>query len=269
MRLENKIAFVTGGASGIGAATAKRFSEEGATVVVADVSADAASSHASSLENAEAVALDVSDADAVKTAIDDVASKHGRVDILVNNAGILDGDPKEAEMWLKQSEAAIMGAMSGQPLAEPWDILSHSSSEAWDRLLKINLTGTFNCIKASAPHMSRGASIINLSSVSAVVGHAGVPGYCASKAGVLGLTRNLATELGPKGIRVNAVLPGAIKTPMMDKHPEALKGAFVAQTALGRLGDPVEIANTILFLGSDEASFVTGQQISPNGGSWM
>ncbi|MEM8937352.1 MAG: SDR family NAD(P)-dependent oxidoreductase [Pseudomonadota bacterium] len=269
MRLENKVALVTGGASGIGAATAKRFSEEGATVFLADVSADAAENSASELTNTEAMAFDVSDAEAVNAAVEKITSSHGRIDVLVNNAGILDGDPRERKLWLDQAEAELKGLMSGQPSPDPWSILSESSLEAWDRLLKVNLTGTFNCVKACAPHMGRGGSIVNLSSVSAVLGHAGLPGYSASKAGVLGLTRNLAIELGPKGIRVNAVLPGAISTPMMGEHPQLLIGAFVMQSALKRLGDPVEVANTILFLGSDEASYVTGQQISPNGGIWM
>lgn len=269
MRLENKVALVTGGASGIGAATARRFSEEGATVFIADVSEAAASALASELNGAEAIAFDVSDADAVNAAVGKMISRHGRIDVLVNNAGILDGDPDEAKLWMDQSVAFLTGMMTGQPAPDPWNILSQSSNEAWDRLLRVNLTGMFNCVKACTPHMGQGGSIINLSSVSAVVGHAGLPGYSASKAGVLGLTRNLAAEFGPKGIRVNAVLPGPINTPMMADYDPAVIGAFVMQTVLRRLGEPVEVANTILFLASDEASYLTGQQISPNGGNWM
>ncbi|MEL7028667.1 MAG: SDR family NAD(P)-dependent oxidoreductase [Pseudomonadota bacterium] len=269
MTLKDKIAVVTGGASGIGAAVSERFAREGAVTVVTDINAAAADAFAATIANGEAAGVDVSDAAAVEDMFADIEARHGRVDILVNSAGIMEGAPGETDRWNAQVEAAMTAMQRGAPLQDPWDFIRHVSDDSWSRMIDIHLKGTFNCTKSALKRMSRGGSIINISSIGAVVGTPGVPHYSAAKAGICGFTRAMATEVAPKGIRVNAVLPGPIETPMTETLSETMVQMFISQIPMGRRGKAHEVANAVHFLASDEGSYFTGQQLSPNGGIWM
>ena len=236
MLLENRIAIVTGGAQGIGAATASLFRSEGARVEVWDTGGE--HPEAAGDEGLICQKVDVSDADAVEAALAELISRLGVPDILVNNAGIIsDG------------------------------FASDLSIEDLERVLTINLGGTFIPCRALIPHLrERGSGVItNTSSISAL-GNRGQSNYAASKAGVIGLSRTLAQELAGDGVRVNCVAPGAIETEMFDAVPEKVKEKFIRRIPLGRLGCPGDVARLHLFLASDEASYMTGQTIFCDGG---
>ena len=236
MLLENRIAIVTGGAQGIGAATASLFRSEGARVEVWDTGGE----HPEAADDEGLICrkVDVSDADAVEAALAELISRLGVPDILVNNAGIIaDG------------------------------FASDLSIEDWERVLTINLGGTFIPCRALIPHLrKRGSGVItNTSSISAL-GNRGQSNYAASKAGIIGLTRTLAQELAGDSVRVNCVAPGAIETEMFDAVPEKVKEKFIRRIPLGRLGCPGDVARLHLFLASDEASYMTGQTVFCDGG---
>ena len=236
MLLENRIAVVTGGARGIGAATASLFRSEGARVEVWD--ADGEHPAAEDDEGITCRTVDVSDTGSVEAALEELISRAGVPDILVNNAGIIsDG------------------------------FASELSDEDWRRVIEVNLTGTFIPCRALIPHLrERGCgTITNTSSISAL-GNRGQSNYAASKAGVIGLTRTLAQELAGDSVRVNCVAPGAIETEMFDAVPEKVKEKFIRRIPLGRLGSPVDVARLHLFLASDEASYMTGQTVFCDGG---
>jgi 3-oxoacyl-[acyl-carrier protein] reductase len=249
MRLKDKVALITGGAAGIGKATAQRFIEEGATVVICDVNAEAGAAAVEELgEHAEFHHVNVMDRQAVQEWVDGVVEKHGRVDVLVNNAGILRDNQlvkvKDGELVKQMSEAEF------------------------DLVIGVNLKGVFNCTQAVAPHMIRQGSgvILNASSVVGLDGNFGQTNYVATKAGVVGMTKVWARELGRSGVRVNAVAPGFIATEMVMQMPEKVLENMKARVPLGRMGDPRDIANAYLFLASDEASFVTGAVLRVDGG---
>lgn len=243
MRLKNKVVVVTGAGSGIGRAIAHLFSGEGARVVIAEIVTEVGKALAADLQekgrDAMFIATDVADSRSVNDFFEKAVSTFGRVDILVNNAGVIsDG------------------------------FLTKTDDEQWKRIIDVNLTGTFNCGRAAASIMieqGRGV-IINATSVVALYGNIGQSNYIASKAGVIGLTRAWARELGPKGIRVNAVAPGIIETRMTENIPEKIKEMFRKRTPLGRFGRPEEVAQAYLFLASDEASFINGVVLSVDGG---
>ena len=239
MRLDNKVAFITGGAAGIGAGIAQRFSEAGAAVVIFDVNGDAALRMEQKLRptgRALAIQGDVANDEQVKAAVTRTVAEFGALDVLVNNAGI-----------------EVAG-----PLIE-------MSSSDWDRQLNVNLKGVFLCSKYAIPQMrGRGGAIVNISSVHAFVSYEGNAAYDASKAGMIGLTRALALEHGRDRIRVNAICPGYIDTPMMDEwlrvqaDPDATMAQVLRIHPLGRIGTPRDIADAALFLASDAAAFVSG-----------
>jgi NAD(P)-dependent dehydrogenase (short-subunit alcohol dehydrogenase family) len=274
-KLAGRVAVVTGGGSGIGRAIATRFAAEGARVVVNDVSLDAAQRTVDELTaagaDAHAVAADVASSDQVGAMLTGVEAELGRLDILVNNAGISEGEPGEQDRLNAQAEAVMADMMSGQPRRVHWDIAAHVTDASWDRMIAVHLSGTFYCCRAAIPMMTRagGGSIVNLSSVGAVLGQPGVPHYSAAKAGILGLTRSLAGELGSRNIRVNAILPGTIDTPMTKPISPAFRTMVMMAQPIARLADPSEVAATALFLASDDSSFYTGQALSPNGGIAM
>lgn len=253
MRLEGKTAVVTGAGSGIGKSIAEQFAVEGARVALLDIRGETAEAAAGELsgEGHIALAADVSDGDSVAKAFADVDAAFGKLDIVVNNAGV-DRVPGDG------FEEAMKGELQ----------LLHMSDDAFRRMFAINVDGVFFGIREAAKIMTRGkggGSIVNMSSMAALAG-IGLPHYSGSKAAVLGLTRSCARQLGPKGIRVNAVCPGVIETPMTAEVPDfALKG-LIQTTPLGRVGQPEDISNAVLYLSSDESSFVTGQWLSPNGG---
>lgn len=242
MRLQDKVAIITGGARGIGRAAAEIFTREGATVIIWDM-LDEGEQTAQSLRDAgfkaEFVKISVTDVPALEAAARDIAERHGKIDILVNNAGIT-----RDRTLLKMSHLE------------------------WQQVIDVNLTGVFNCTKAIVPYMvERGyGRIICTSSVVGVHGNFGQTNYSATKAGVIAMCRTWAKELGPKGITANAVAPGFIRTEMTDAMPEEVRQATIQTIPVKRMGNPEDIGYAYLYLASDEASFVNGQVLGVNGG---
>ena len=240
--LSGKVALVTGAASGIGEAIARRFAASGATVIVADVDEAAAKETAASIgELAFGAGADVSSAEAMAALVDDIVREHGRLDIAVNNAGI--------------------GGDSAPTGDYPLD--------AWRKVMSVNLDGVFYSMRAEIPALlqSGGGSIINIGSILSSVGFGQSAAYVAAKHGVAGLTKTAAIDYATQGIRVNAVGPGFIETPLLQdpKNAELVKG-IAAMHPVQRLGQPEEIAALVAFLASDEASFITGSYYTADGG---
>jgi len=240
--LEGRVAVITGGGSGIGAATARRFAAEGARVAVLDRDGDAADAVAADV-GGKAHALDVRDGDAVNDAVAQIMAAVGRIDVLVNNAGIGDLRP-----------------------------LHTVDDKLWHRLIDVNLTGTFNATRAVVPHMltGGGGTIVNNASLSGLMPTRNEAAYSAAKAGVIALTKSGALEYGPT-VRVNCVAPGHIRTPLTavwDQMPDTFQPIADA-IPLGRIGEADEVAEVILFLASDRSSYVTGQTIVVDGGGML
>ncbi|CAN7254201.1 3-oxoacyl-ACP reductase FabG [Polaromonas sp. LjRoot131] len=242
-RLHNKISLITGAAQGIGLATALKFAKEGATVIVCDVkqaSVDDAVKQCQAL-GAQAVGyvMDVTQRAMVDAVVGKVKDQFGRIDVLVNNAGITQ-DARLQKMTLEQ----------------------------FDKVIDVNLRGVFHCAQAVADIMvAQGSGVIlNASSVVGIYGNFGQTNYAASKFGVIGFTKTWSRELGPKGVRVNAVAPGFVATHILDTIPEKVLKEMEAHVPLKRLGRPEEIANVYAFLASDEASYVNGAVIEVSGG---
>jgi 3-oxoacyl-[acyl-carrier protein] reductase len=250
--MDGLVALVTGGGSGIGAAICARFAEEGATVVVVDLDRDAAAAVAGSTPRMEPVALDVTDSAAVDATFGDVAGRLGRLDVVVNSAGVDDPPVK----------AAIARAVAA---GEPIDVTSLLSDEQWRRTMSVNLDGVFFCVRAALRVMlAQGSgSIVNIASSAGVNPVAGLPHYSASKAAVIGLTRSVAKEVAGRGVRVNAIAPGGVDTPMAERTPSGVGPAI----PLGRLATPAEIAAAALFLATAESSYITGETVNVNGGT--
>jgi NAD(P)-dependent dehydrogenase (short-subunit alcohol dehydrogenase family) len=268
MELQGKVAFITGAASGIGAATARLFAEEGATVIGADISGDRIKDAMSRIDRGTGVAVDVSDSAAVRAAFDQVDREHGRLDILVNAAGVDAPGPEAAQRLMDTNMAALAAVQRGE--APSFDFVEETSDEDFRRVMEINLFGQFYCLRSAAPLLKRaGGSVVNISSAAALVGVAMPLYYPASKAGVLGLTRAAAAELAPYGIRVNAIAPGSVDTPLMQRYPDEFIGFLTAMQPIKRLATAEELARTILFLAGDEGGFYTGQTFEPNGGMHM
>jgi 3-oxoacyl-[acyl-carrier protein] reductase len=263
-RLEGKVALVTGGGAGIGAAIAGRFSQEGASVWVNDIDGKRAAEVADAVGGA-AVAGDVSDSAAVAA----MFKQLGHLDILVNNAGISGAEAAEIDDAAQVMMTQLAEITSGAPVTAHHDRTVATTDDQWHRVLTVHLDGTFYCcreaLKLMGPQLS--GSIINMGSIMGTSGGAGAA-YSAAKAGILGLTRTLAREVVTRNIRVNAIAPGWIKTAMTDPLGPMLQ-LIVAQTPMMRLGDVDDIAWAAVYLASDEAKFVTGQVLSPNGGWYM
>ncbi|HEV3332422.1 MAG TPA: 3-oxoacyl-ACP reductase FabG [Bryobacteraceae bacterium] len=240
--LRDKVVIVTGAAAGIGRATARRFMQEGCRVAAWDVT-DAKPENGGMFQK-----VDVSIAASVETAVQEVINRWGAIHVLVNNAGIL----RDAQL-VKYKEGAVAGVMS---------------DEQFDAVIGVNLRGVFLCTRAVAAHMMKngGGVILNASSVVGLYGNFGQTNYVATKAGVIGMTRVWARELGKYKIRVNAVAPGFIATDMVKSMPEKVLQGMRDHTPLGRMGQPEDIANAYVWLASDAASFVTGAVLSVDGG---
>ncbi|MEE2703555.1 MAG: SDR family oxidoreductase [Myxococcota bacterium] len=270
-RLDGKLALVTGAARGLGAAIARRFRAEGAQILVNDLDPPGADKLAHEL-GGEALVADVSDSQAVQDLFEQVSARHGRLDVLVNNAGIGPNqlDREASDRLVERSLAQAAELASGAGIQTHLDATVEMSDERWTRMLAVHLDGTFFCcreaLKLMGPALS--GSIINMGSIMGTAGGAGAPAYCAAKAGILGLTRSLARELASRRIRVNALAPGYIDTEMTLGLGQ-LRGVIELQTPMGQLGQPDDIAWAATYLASDEARFVTGQVLSPNGGWHM
>ncbi len=249
MRMKDKVVLVTGGATGIGKATALRFAEEGAKVAICDVNA-ALGQETVKLLGDEALfhVVNVANREEVQNWIEAVVARHGRIDVLVNNAGVL----RDGQL-VRFKDGQVVGQMS-----EP----------DFDLVIAVNLKGVFNCAQAVTPVMSRqgGGVILNASSVVGLDANFGQTNYVATKFGVVGMTKVWARELGRYGIRVNAVAPGFIATEMVTAMPQKMLDGMKSHTPLGRLGQPRDIANAYLFLASEEASFITGEVLRVDGG---
>jgi 3-oxoacyl-[acyl-carrier protein] reductase len=242
-RLHGRVAIVTGGGRGIGLATVRKFLAEGAEVALWDLKPEDAVRQLQEEHPGwpvHGVAVDVRSADAVRGAADELAARAGRIDILVNNAGITVGHVPTLQL----------------------------GEQAWNAILDTNLKGALNCTQAAVPHMirQRWGRIANVTSVLAEYGHPGHTAYVAAKAGLAGVTRVWAREFGRFGITVNAVRPGYIVTAMNAANPPQLVEQVVANTPLGRLGEPEDVANLFLFLCSEEAGFITGAIVPIDGG---
>ena len=250
MRVKDKVTIITGAGSGIGRETAILFAKHGAKVVVADIDEKSGKETVEKIikilekdpdckGDAFFTRLDISNREQTKQVVRDVLDRYGEVDVLINNAGIIQDD-----------------------------LITRMTEEEWDRVIDIDLKGPFNCTQAVAEDMIKhgNGEIINVSSIVGIYGNVGQVNYAAAKAGLIGMTKTLAKELGKKGIRVNAVAPGFIRTPMTAKVPDKILEMMKEKTPLKRLGDPKDVAYTLLFLASDEANFINGAVIPVDGG---
>jgi NAD(P)-dependent dehydrogenase (short-subunit alcohol dehydrogenase family) len=250
-RVAGKVALITGAGTGIGRATAIRLAEEDAHVIVtsqtaANVEETRRLAAEASGRDVVGLALDITDGAAVDCVIAGVVERFGRIDIVSNNAGI-----------------ELVHAPS----------VVETTDEEWERLFRVNVTGTFRVCRAAAPHMSAGGSIVNMASIGSFVAWESGAAYTATKGALLQFTRSLALELAPRSIRANAVCPGVIDTPLTDvfleaaDDPAALRRQYEDAAPLRRLGTALEVANCVLFLGSDESSFITGAALVVDGGT--
>jgi 3-oxoacyl-[acyl-carrier protein] reductase len=272
MKLEGRVALITGAGSGIGRAIALRFAREGATVVVNDVVAEAAARTVEAMDSAPeralAVQADVSSSAAVKAMFAQVAERFGGLDILVNNAGVAETTPDRAVELNRKAEGRIGELMAGGPVRTHWDITQELSDEDWHRMIGVHLNGTFFCTREALKLMAargRGA-IINMSSVAALNGIEVASHYGAAKGGILAFTRSVAREAASRNIRVNAICPGWVDTAMTAGLSFLLRAFTTSQIPMGRWAQADEIAGTAVFLASDDSAYFTGQWLSPNGG---
>ena len=244
MRLKNKVAVVTGGSRGIGFATVERFLQEGATVILTASSEATAQRAVDRLKEkypeakVAGISPDLTDLESVRASLNNIVKEYGTIDILVNNAGVSESTPLDAY-----------------------------TEDLFDRVMDLNVKGIFNATKAAVEHMEKrgGGVILNTSSMVSLTGQPSGLAYPTSKFAVNGMTVSLARELGPKGIRVNAVAPGIIETDMMKAVPKEIIDPMIARIPLRRLGQPEDIANAFLFLASEEAAYITGVILSVDG----
>jgi 3-oxoacyl-[acyl-carrier protein] reductase len=246
LELPGKVALVTGAAQGIGKAIALLLARNGADVVVSDINLEKAQETANEIQGmgrrSVAIKVNVADLKDVERMVGAIVEQFGRIDILVNNAGIT-----RDRLILRMTE------------------------EDWDAVLDVNLKGTFNCTKAAIRYMSKQKSgkIVSIASVSGEMGNPGQANYAASKAGVIGFTKTIAREFAGRGINVNAIAPGYIQTPMTDAVPEKTKEELKRMIPMERLGKPEDVAQAVLFLVSENSSYITGQVLNVNGGIYM
>ncbi len=246
LSLEGKVALVTGGARGIGKEIALRFAREGADIAICDVNLEETEKIAKEIQKTGKQCLafktDVTDSKDVQVTIDKILDKLGKLDILINNAGIT-----RDSLVLRMSE------------------------EDWDRVIAVNLKGCFVCTRAAAKVMlkQRFGKIVNLASIIGIMGNTGQANYAASKAGIIGLTKSVAKELASRGVSVNAIAPGFIKTEMTAKLSEDVQKRMLSGIPLGRFGESKDVADLALFLSSESSSYITGQVIQIDGGMLM
>jgi 3-oxoacyl-[acyl-carrier protein] reductase len=265
-KLNDRVAIVTGGGSGIGEAICRRFDAEGARVAVLDINAAAAEQVAGSLEHdAMTIEVDVRDSGAVERAVDAVVEQFGQLDVVVNNAGIAGGD--EAVRAGERLAQRVREAASGK-VETQMEATIDLTDDQFRLMIETHLFGTFNCTRAALRHMTaRGNGVIvNIGSRCGQEGCMMLPHYSAAKGAIHAFTRAVAQDVAAQGVRVNAVAPGFVETPINDFLPEEAIASAVAATPIERVGTAAEIAAVTLFLASDDASFMYGQVLGPNGG---
>lgn len=243
MVLESKVAFITGGASGLGAGIAKKFIQEGARVIICDVDAETGTKTAQQIGGSiHFYKMDISDEEQVKKTVESVVNEFSKIDILINNAGITNDK-----------------------------LLLRMTKQDWESVIAINLTGTFLVTKAIMRYMikQRHGRIVNIASVVGLIGNPGQANYAASKAGIIGFTKSCAKELAGRNITVNAIAPGFIETKMTEVLSDEVKQYYLKLIPLRRFGLPEDVANLVLFLASDQSSYITGQVICLDGGMVM
>lgn len=265
--LNGQVVVVTGGASGMGEAFARRLADDGAHVVVADVDEAGAGRVATEISGEVAV-FDVSDSRAVDDAVDRIVAHHGRLDVMINNAGIAPpSNPERTRVSIENQMKRLEGRDSE---TVPTDATIELSDAEWDRMIKVHLYGVFHGTRAALRHMTpaRSGSIINVSSILGLRPMAGAPHYAAAKAGIIAFTKSVAQEVASFGVRVNAVCPGWIDTPLLAPMDPMILGSIRMQIPAGRMGTPGELAELVRFLAGTESSYCVGDVFTASGG-WV
>ena len=263
--LENNVAFITGGGSGLGAAAARRLAADGALIAVNDIDLAAAKRVAHEVGGI-AYAFDVTDSVAFTSAVDDCVKKLGRLDIMINNAGIAPQDTaSKTDLMIENVTKRMAGDINQM---SPMNYLCDLTDENWDRMIKVHLYGAFYGCRAALTHMQpqRSGRIINISSVLGLYPAAGAPHYSVAKAGIITLTKAVAAEVAALGINVNAICPGYIRTPLLTPFSETMLAGITMRIGKGRLGEPEELADMIRFLSGPESEYCTGDVFNVSGG---
>ncbi len=266
--LQGKVAFITGGGSGLGAAFARRLAADGATIVVNDLSEIAARAIATEVGGSTAV-FDVCDSTAFDAGIDAAVQRHGSLDIMINNAGIA---PPVTDVSLARFDVAMANAMLRMEGRisdmQPTNAITSLSDDEWDRMIKVHLYGSFYGVRAALRHMQprRGGVIVNISSILGQLPAGGPVHYSAAKAAIIALTKSAAAETAHLGIRVNAVCPGYIDTPLLDGLSDMMRMAITTRLGMGRMGTAQELAELVRFLSGPESSYATGDVFTMSGG---
>jgi 3-oxoacyl-[acyl-carrier protein] reductase len=263
--LQGQVAFVTGGGSGLGAAFARRLAADGATVVVNDLDAAAAAAIAIEVDGDTAV-FDVCDSVAFDTEIDKAVERHGRLDIMINNAGIAPpSDPQRTQRSIENQLARMEGRLADMV---PPDTTLGLSDADWDRMIKVHLYGTFHGTRAALRHMTpaRSGAIVNISSVLGLRPLAGAVHYATAKAGIIAFTKSVGQEVAPYGVRVNAVCPGWVDTPLLAPMDPMMMAGIVMQIPRGRMATAQELAEMVRFLSGPESSYCNGDVFAASGG---
>ncbi|MBM3827170.1 MAG: SDR family oxidoreductase [Actinobacteria bacterium] len=265
--LGGQIVIVTGAGSGMGAAFARRLSADGAHVVVNDLDESGAGSVAEEV-GGEVAVFDVADAAAFDAAVDRIVAHHGRLDVLINNAGI--APPRDEARTILNFENQAKRLEGRTSELTPVDYTVGLSDEHWDRMIRVHLYGTFHGTRAALRHMTprRSGSIVNISSILALRPAPGAPHYSAAKAGIVALTKSTAQEVAPFGVRVNAVCPGWVDTPLLAPFDEVSRAGIVMQVPVGRMARPEELAEVVRFLAGPESSYCIGE-VFPVSGGWV
>jgi NAD(P)-dependent dehydrogenase (short-subunit alcohol dehydrogenase family) len=263
--LDGMVALVTGGGSGLGAAFSRRLARDGAHIVVNDLNAEGAAAIAEEVCGSTAI-FDVTDAATFDAAVDDAVARHGRLDVVVNNAGIAPPpDPERFERAIANQMLRIEGRIAEMP---PLDAFVSLTDDAWDLMIRTHLYGAFHGTRAAVRHMQRrrSGSIINISSVLALQPSAGTADYAAAKAGIIALTKAVAQEVAHLGIRVNAVCPGYVDTPLLKHLDDTMRTMVTMRIGMGRMATADEIAELVRFLAGPESSYSTGDVYPATGG---
>jgi len=263
--LENHVAFITGGGSGLGAAAARRLASDGALIAINDLDLAAAERVANEVGGI-AYAFDVTDSAAFTSAVNDCVQKLGRLDIMINNAGIAPNDTaSKTDLMIDNMGKRMEGAIDQMT---PMNYLRDLSDENWDRMIRVHLYGAFYGCRAALTHMQpqRSGRIINISSVLGLYPAAGAPHYSVAKAGIITLTKAVAAEVAALGINVNAICPGYIRTPLLTPFSETMLAGITMRIGKGRLGEPEELADMIRFLSGPESEYCTGDVFNVSGG---